>query len=108
VLHACYAEAKRRRWREPLRLITGREPRARDETDDVVNRDRIERGFRRISVEHRAVLVLHHYVGLHLTEIAAVLGVPGGTARSRLHYAGKALRDSIEIDDTAATQRGMA
>ncbi len=52
-------------------------------------------------MNHRAVLVLHHYVGLPLTEIAELLQVPFGTVRSRLHYGIQAMRDSIEADDAA-------
>ena len=40
----------------------------------------------------RAILVLHHYLGLDPTEIADVLDIPAGTARSRLHYAHRAMR----------------
>jgi len=53
-------------------------------------------GFGVVSTEHRAVVVLHHYLGLGLEEIAAVVGVPAGTARSRLHYALQKLRTALE------------
>ena len=101
VVHASYAEAKRQqRWMEPTRLRP--ETRAApDETGQVIDRDRLDRGFRRLSMNHRAVLVLHHYVGLPLTEIAELLQVPFGTVRSRLHYAIQAMRESIEVDDMA-------
>jgi RNA polymerase sigma-70 factor (ECF subfamily) len=42
------------------------------------------------------VVVLHHYLGYPLTEIAATLGIPSGTARSRLHYATRQLRAAVE------------
>ncbi|HLQ48438.1 MAG TPA: sigma factor-like helix-turn-helix DNA-binding protein, partial [Candidatus Dormibacteraeota bacterium] len=48
--------------------------------------------------EQRTVVVLHHYLGYQLTEIADVLGIPVGTARSRLHYATRQLRAAIEAD----------
>jgi RNA polymerase sigma-70 factor (ECF subfamily) len=64
----------------------------------VVDRDELERGFRRLSPEQRAVVVLHHYMGYPLTEVAATLGIPVGTARSRLHYASRQLRAAIEAD----------
>ena len=47
---------------------------------------------------HRIVVVLHHYEGIPLVEIAETLGIPVGTARSRLHYALKRLRDALEAD----------
>ena len=106
VVRACYRESRRRRLlRNPLTLLADRQPTGRDETVDVINRDRIERGFRRLSLEHRAVLVLHHHVGLPLTEVAVALGVPVGTARSRLHYASRALRASIEADEARTSGR---
>jgi DNA-directed RNA polymerase specialized sigma24 family protein len=42
--------------------------------------------------------VLHLHVGLPLVEIAETLGIPPGTARSRLHYATRLLRSAIEAD----------
>lgn len=104
VVHACYAEARRiRPWRR-LRLLAAAEPRARDESVDVVNRDLIARGFKSLSTQHRAVLVLHHYVGMPLTEVATLLDLPVGTVRSRLHYASRALRSAIERDDAIPAQ----
>ncbi len=103
VVHACYAESRRRRpWRAMLSLVPGIDPPGRDETRTVDDRDRIERGFRRLSPQHRAVIVLHHHVDLPLTEVARILKIPVGTARSRLHYATRALRASIEADEAAA------
>ena len=99
VVHEAYAEANRRRqWLEPMRLQPSR-PSTLDETGGVIDRDRLDRGFRRLSLHHRAVLVLHHYAGLPLTEIADLLHVPFGTVRSRLHYGIRAMRDSLELDD---------
>jgi RNA polymerase sigma-70 factor (ECF subfamily) len=65
----------------------------------VEDRDRIERGFARLKPDQRAILVLQHYAGLSLAEIADVLGIPVGTAGSRLHYASRALRAAIDADD---------
>jgi RNA polymerase sigma-70 factor (ECF subfamily) len=61
----------------------------------VADRDEIERAIRRLSIEQRAVLVLHHYVGLPLVEVADILEIPAGTARSRLHYAIEGLRTAL-------------
>ena len=58
----------------------------------------LDRAFRRLTVEQRAVFVLHHHLGLPLIEIAETLGIPAGTARSRLHYATRTLRAAIEAD----------
>jgi RNA polymerase sigma-70 factor, ECF subfamily len=72
--------------------------RAPDEIASVADRDQIERAFRRLKPDHRAVLTLHHVAGLSSPEIADVLGIPDGTAASRLHYATQALRAAIEAD----------
>ena len=78
---------------------TTRMPRGRrDEYGPIADRDQIERGFRRLTPDQRAILVLQHFAGLSLAEIADVLGVPIGTAGSRLHYATRALRAALEAD----------
>ena len=69
-----------------------------DRSDDVATREQLDRGFQRLTVEHRAVLVLRLYLGLSLDETAATLGIPAGTAKSRLHYATQAMRDALEAD----------
>lgn len=98
VVHASYREARREtrfasRVRE-IRLPTATEA----DTGAVDDRDEMERAFRRLSPEHRAVLVLHHYEGLPVTRIAEVLGIPDGTAASRLHHATRQVRAAIEAD----------
>jgi RNA polymerase sigma-70 factor, ECF subfamily len=67
-----------------------------DATAELANRDEIDRGFRRLKPEHRAVLVLHHYLGLSDEEAGEVLGVPAGTVKSRLHRATAAMRAELE------------
>lgn len=99
IVHACYAEARRdRRWTARIRLISSDGQQDLDTADSVATRDELDRGFRRLSPEQRAVVVLHHYLGYPLTEVADVLGIPVGTARSRLHYATRQLRAAIEAD----------
>jgi RNA polymerase sigma-70 factor (ECF subfamily) len=63
-----------------------------------VDRDELESAFRRLSIDHRAVVVLHHYLDLPLPEVAEVLGIPAGTVRSRLHHAMRAMRASLAAD----------
>jgi RNA polymerase sigma factor (sigma-70 family) len=107
VVHACYAEARRRsRWTANVRALPVDGPAGRDEFLSISDRDALDRAFRRLSVEQRAVFVLHHHVGLSLVEIAETLGVPQGTARSRLHYAIRALRVAIDLDDVAPAREG--
>ena len=98
LVRACYAEARReRRWSPKLRVLD-RDAVAARELEDVVRRDQIERGFRRLSVEHRAVVVLHHYLDLPLREVAEALAIPIGTVRSRLFYAMRGLRAALDAD----------
>jgi RNA polymerase sigma-70 factor, ECF subfamily len=75
-----------------VRPLSGDERTIPDDSAGLATRDELERAFRRLSPEHRAVVVLHHYVGLSLGEIAETLGVPYGTIGSRLHYATRELR----------------
>ena len=77
-----------------------------DATDAVADRDELEWAFRRLSVEQRAVFVLHHHVGLPLVEVADTLGIPAGTARSRLHYATRTLRAAVEADAAPVQSQG--
>ena len=69
-----------------------------DSSEDVATREQLARGFERLTVDHRAVLVLRHYLGLSLDETATTLGIPAGTAKSRLHYAIEAMRVALEAD----------
>jgi len=99
----CYAEARRGSRRRAeirvLRLPTQVEP---VDILTVNDRDQLERAFRRLTLEQRAVLVFHYYVGLPVPEVADRLGIPLGTAKSRLHHATAALRASLEADARAS------
>ena len=68
----------------------------------MADRDEIERGFRRLDPDQRAVIVLHYYVGLPVPEVADALGIPVGTAKSRLHRATRALRSALDADARGA------
>ena len=99
LVRACYAEGSRARRSSPnIRLLPAYEPEVAEGLSSVVDRDQLERGFRRLSIDHRAVVVLHHYLDLPLDEVADVLGVPAGTVRSRLHHAMRGLRAALEAD----------
>ena len=107
LVHACYAEARRRRsWTANVRVLPVDGPAGPDELLSVVDRDALDRAFRRLSIEQRAVFVLHHHQGLPLVEIADSLGIPAGTARSRLHYATRVLRAAIEADAAPVAPEG--
>ena len=102
LVNACYAEARRRRRHlGHIRALRVEDEATSDDTLTVADRDELERAFRRLPPEQRAIVVLHHYEGLRLTEIAASLAIPEGTARSRLHYATRTLRAALKADAPA-------
>jgi len=99
VVRACVREAMRqRRLVANLRVLTVDHPAGPDDYLSVADRDQLERGFRRLDPQQRAILVLRHFAGFEPTEIADILGVPAGTARSRLHHAHRAMRAALEAD----------
>lgn len=107
LVHACYAEARRRRsWTTNIRALPVDGPAGPDGLLSIDDRDALDRAFRRLNLEQRAVFVLHHHLGLALTEIAESLGIPAGTARSRLHYATRTLRAAIEADAAPVAHQG--
>ena len=109
--NACYAEARRRtRWSEGMRILPVAGTYGPDEYLTVDDRDLLERAFRRLTLEQRAVLVFHHYLGLSISEVAIRTELPVGTAKSRLHHATRALKASIEADAraTAPSQERLA
>jgi RNA polymerase sigma-70 factor (ECF subfamily) len=96
LVHACYDESQRaRQWTSNVRVLPMDGPSTPDSSSTVADRDELERAFRQLTLEQRAVFVLHHYVGLPLVEIAELLEIPAGTARSRLHYAIAGLRQAL-------------
>jgi RNA polymerase sigma-70 factor, ECF subfamily len=99
VVRSCLAEARRERHRVTnLRVLPMDIPTATDDFLGVADRDELDRGFRRLSPEHRALLVLRHFEGRDLAEIAEILGIPIGTAGSRLHHAHRAMRAALDAD----------
>jgi RNA polymerase sigma-70 factor, ECF subfamily len=99
LINMCIRHATRERRRVAnLRVLPVDGPAAPDELMTIADRDQIERGFRRLSVDQRVVLTLHHLSGYTLTEIAEILGIPPGTVKSRLHHAHRAMRAALEAD----------
>jgi RNA polymerase sigma-70 factor (ECF subfamily) len=99
LVRACYAEGRRtRRWAPNLHSLPESQLTSAAADGPVVDRDQLERGFRRLSIEHRTVVVLHHYLDLPVDEIADTLGLPVGTVRSRLFHAMRGLRAALDAD----------
>jgi RNA polymerase sigma-70 factor (ECF subfamily) len=107
VINVCIAQATRERRRTAnLRVLPIDGPAAPDDLLSVAERDLLERGFRRLPPDQRAILVLHHYLGYAPSEIAETLGIPAGTARSRLHHAHRAMRAALEADARTTVREG--
>lgn len=68
-------------------------------TEDVerrtIDRHELHRALKSLSLEQREAVVMHEIEGLTYDEIGAVLRVPSGTIKSRLHHAFLALRQRL-------------
>ena len=106
IMNACRQVLRSRRRRslreipttdlfDPLEGVETRDP-APDE--QAASSDALERAFERLSIDQRSILVRHHLEHQALTEIAADLGIPTGTAKSRLHAARQALERALEVE----------
>jgi RNA polymerase sigma-70 factor (ECF subfamily) len=96
---ACIDEARRlRRHRFEVDLTPIDHPDLDDANAVMVDRDELERGFSRLEPEARALIVLHHYLDLSLPDTAVALGIPLGTAKSRLHRALRTMRAALDAD----------
>jgi RNA polymerase sigma-70 factor (ECF subfamily) len=107
LVNACYDEGRRIRSRSEVVLLSEHHPAIADETSGVINRDRLDRAFRRLPLEQRVVTVLSHVEGLTHEEIAATLGLPLGTVKSRVRYALAGLRSALEADDRIPVARAQ-
>jgi RNA polymerase sigma factor (sigma-70 family) len=97
--NACYLEAKRsHRWQTDVRVVQLEPSYYPTEILGIHERDELERAFRQLTVEQRAVLVFRYYLELSVPEVAERLSIPTGTVKSRLHYALAALRAGLEAD----------
>src|SRR6187397_548248 len=109
LINVCISHATRERRRTAnLRVLPIDGPAAPDELLSVGDRDLLERGFRRLPPEQRAILVLHHYLGYAPSEIAETLSIPAGTARSRLYHAHRAMRAALEADARTTVTEGRS
>jgi RNA polymerase sigma-70 factor (ECF subfamily) len=106
LVHACYDESQRARSWRAVTVLPIEMPGAPDFSSSIADRDELEREFRHLTIEQRAVFVLHHYLGLPLVEVAELLGIPAGTARSRLHYATAGLRTALTAVAEPLTREG--
>lgn len=108
LVRACYAEGRRSRaWSPNLRILPADEPADSGGFDAIIQRDQLESAIRRLSVNHRTVLVLHHYADLPLERVAQILEIPIGTVYSRLHHAMRAMRAALDADARPAAAEAI-
>jgi RNA polymerase sigma-70 factor, ECF subfamily len=100
VVHACVDIMRRRRHRPiEVELTPIASPTGGDFTSDIADRDLIDEALRHLDPEWRAVVVMHYFLGMPLPEVAGVLGIPLGTAKSRLHRSLRAMRTAVGADE---------
>jgi RNA polymerase sigma factor (sigma-70 family) len=98
-----HAAGRERRQLTLRRLLPVDERLAPDPAAAVEARDAVDRSFRRMSAEHRAVLVVHHYLALPDEEAARMLAIPTGTYKSRLHRATAGMRAELDAETRGGT-----
>lgn len=109
VAHACIDLVRKRRRRViEVELSPIHDPPTRDGVALIADRDQLDRVLARLEPEARAVVVLHFYLDLPLPRVAEILGIPLGTAKSRLHRSLGAMRSAMAIDEVASAPRPAA
>ena len=104
VVRACIDLVSRRRRRLiEIGVAPLLEPAIHDDTGRIADRDQLDRALARLEPEARVVVVLHYYLDLPLPAVATALGIPVGTAKSRLHRSLGTLRSSMAIDEATST-----
>jgi RNA polymerase sigma-70 factor (ECF subfamily) len=99
IVNACLDLARRRRRRVfEVGLEVTPLPGAPDPSGEVTRRELVDEALGTLDPGHRAVVALHYLVGLPLREVAEVVGIPLGTAQSRLHYALARMRAGARTD----------
>jgi RNA polymerase sigma-70 factor (ECF subfamily) len=96
-VRTCYRLARRERRRMTVDLAVVEEADlAAEQRPGILDQDEVERGFRALATDQRVVLVLHFYLGMRLQEAAEIIGIPIGTAKSRLHRGLLAMRAALD------------
>ena len=94
-MNACLDLVRHRR-RRPIEVeIAPIHSTNHDLSGNLARRDLLDRALARLDEGHRAVVALHHLLGMPLTEVAVALRIPLGTVKSRNHYALAAMRVSV-------------
>ena len=102
-VNACLDLVRRRRRRAiEVELTPIDSPATADPSGVLADREVVDTALKRLDPGHRAVVALHYLLGMPLPDVAAALGIPLGTAKSRLHYALAAMRIQVTAEPDAA------
>lgn len=94
--HLVIDEARSARRRREVGVAEVPEVPASDATDALFEAILVEEALATLSAEHRGVVVRAYFRGMSVAEIAAELGIPDGTVKSRMHYGLRALRLALQ------------
>jgi RNA polymerase sigma-70 factor (ECF subfamily) len=102
-VNACL-DLARRRQRRPIEVEIRNldAPATSDMSAELADRQLLDEALRRLDPAHRAVVVLHYFLGMPVPDVARAIGIPVGTAKSRLHYGVATMRAGL-IDESIAT-----
>jgi RNA polymerase sigma-70 factor, ECF subfamily len=99
LVNACRTQLRRSGRHEVVEIDAAQPSRSGgDPGQALADRDQLERGFRRLDADQRAVVILHYYRGYSVPEVADIVGIPLGTAKSRIHRATNELRAALDAD----------
>jgi len=99
IVNACIDQTRRRRRRPiEVELTPIHAPATSDMSGALADRDQVDRVLRHLDEAGRAIVVLHYFVGLPLTEVANALGIPVGTVKSRLHRSLREMRGATATE----------
>jgi len=100
LVRACYDQLRRHRHELTEVELLEHAPLIPDVGDAkrLEDRDELERGLRRLTNDQRTVIALRYYLGLNDGEVAAAIGRPVGTVKSRIFRALDALRAALEAE----------
>jgi RNA polymerase sigma factor (sigma-70 family) len=110
LVHSCLDLLRKRRRRPAEVELTSLDSLHDAGTEaTVVDRELLDAALRRLAPEGRAVVVLHYFLGVPLSETAEALGIPVGTAKSRLNRSLVAMRAAIDgpLGDVARVPGGQ-
>jgi len=98
-VHACLDLVRRRKRRViEVELSPIDSPATYDVAGALADRQLLDQALSGLAPGHRAVVALHYLLGMPLPEVAASLGIPLGTAKSRLRYALGAMRTVVAAE----------